>query len=144
RGVVTCMIEACRHLGIPVEGARVVVQGFGNVGSVSARLAHAAGARVVAVSDVKSGIHDPRGLDIPAVERWVAEHRVLEGFPGAEPVTNAELLTLPCDVLIPAAIQGQLTGDNADRLRCKMVVEGANGPTDLAADEILRERGIFV
>ena len=144
RGVVICMVEACRHLGIPVEGARVVVQGFGNVGAVSARLAHAAGARVVAVSDVKSGIHDPRGLDLAALDRWVAEHRTVEGFPGAEPVSNADLLTLPCDVLIPAAIQGQINGDNAPRLKCKLMVEGANGPTDLDADRILAQRGIMV
>ncbi|MEW6273435.1 MAG: Glu/Leu/Phe/Val dehydrogenase [Thermodesulfobacteriota bacterium] len=144
RGVVTCMVEACRHLGIPVEGARVVVQGYGNVGSVSARLAAAAGARVIAVSDVKSGIHDPSGLDLAAVDAWLAEHRALEGFPGADRVTNAELLELPCDVLIPAAIQNQITGANAGRLRCRMVVEGANGPTDLDADEILAARDVLV
>jgi glutamate dehydrogenase (NAD(P)+) len=144
RGVVTCMIEACRHLGLLVEGARVVVQGYGNVGSVTARLAAAAGARVVAVSDVKSGIHNPEGLDLAAVDRWVAEHHGLEGFPDADGVSNAALLELPCDVLIPAAIQNQITGANAERLRCKLVVEGANGPTDLDADEILRRRGILV
>lgn len=144
RGVVTCMIEACRYLKIPVEGARVVVQGYGNVGSVSARLAAAAGARVIAVSDATGGIHDPRGLDLAAVDRWILEHRFLEGFPDAEPVGNAELLSLPCDVLIPAAIQNQLTGDNAAALRCKLVVEGANGPTNLEADEILDDRGILV
>lgn len=144
RGVVTCMIEACRHLGLPVEGAKVVVQGYGNVGSVSARLARAAGARVVAVSDVKSGIHDPKGLDLAAVDAWLKEHRSLEGFPGAAGVSNTDLLELPCDVLIPAAIQGQITGANAERLRCKLLVEGANGPTDLDADEILARRGILV
>ena len=144
RGVVICMAEACRHVGLPVEGARVVVQGYGNVGSVSARLAAAAGARVVAVSDVKSGIHDPGGLDLVAVDRWRAEHHLLEGFPGAAGVSNAELLELPCDVLVPAAIQGQISGANAERLRCRMVVEGANGPTDLDADEILARRGILV
>jgi glutamate dehydrogenase (NAD(P)+) len=144
RGVVTCMVEACRHLGLPVEDARVVVQGYGNVGSVSARLAAAAGARVIAVSDIKNGIHNPDGLDLAAVDRWVAEHRALEGFPGAEGVTNAELLCLPCDVLIPAAIQHQITGANAERLRCRLVVEGANGPTDLDADAILARRGILV
>jgi glutamate dehydrogenase (NAD(P)+) len=144
RGVVTCMVEACRHLGLPVEDARVVVQGYGNVGSVSARLAAAAGARVIAVSDVKNGIHNPDGLDLAAVDRWVAEHRALEGFPGAEGVTNAELLCLPCDVLIPAAIQHQITGANAERLRCRLLVEGANGPTDLDADAILARRGILV
>ena len=144
RGVVTCMVEACRHLGLPVEGARVVVQGYGNVGSVSARLAAAAGARVVAVSDVKSGIHNPNGLDLAAVDRWIAEHRALEGFPEAAGVSNTELLELPCDVLVPAAIQNQITGANAERLHCKLLVEGANGPTDLDADAILRRRGILV
>jgi len=144
RGVVTCMIEACRHLGIPVEGAKVAVQGYGNVGSVSARLAAAAGARVVAVSDVKSGIHDPRGLDLAAVDGWIAQNRYLEGFPDADGVSNKDLLELPCDVLIPAAIQSQITGANAERLRCKLVVEGANGPTDLDADAILAERKILL
>jgi len=144
RGVVTCMIEACRHLGLPVEGARVVVQGYGNVGSVTARLAAAAGARVVAVSDVKSGIHNPNGLELASVDRWLAEHRQLEGFPDAEGVSNADLLTLPCDVLIPAAIQNQITASNAEHLHCKLLVEGANGPTDLEADAILRKRGILV
>jgi glutamate dehydrogenase (NAD(P)+) len=144
RGVVTCMVEACRHLGIPVEGARVVVQGYGNVGAVSARLAAAAGARVVAVSDVHDGIHDPKGLDLGAVDAWVAQHRALEGFPGADRVSNAELLELPCDVLVPAAIQNQITRANAGKLRCRMIVEGANGPTDLEADAILADRGVFV
>jgi glutamate dehydrogenase (NAD(P)+) len=144
RGVVTCMIEACRHLGIPVEGAKVVVQGYGNVGSVSARLAAAAGARVVAVSDVKSGIHNPHGLDLAAVDQWIAENRWLEGYPDAEGVSNTDLLELPCDVLIPAAIQHQITGANAERLRCKLMVEGANGPTDLEADAILARRKVLV
>jgi len=138
------LIEACRHLGLPVEGARVVVQGYGNVGSVTARLAAAAGARVVAVSDVKSGIHNPNGLELASVDRWLAEHRQLEGFPDAEGVSNADLLTLPCDVLIPAAIQNQITASNAEHLHCKLLVEGANGPTDLEADAILRKRGILV
>jgi glutamate dehydrogenase (NAD(P)+) len=131
-------------VGVPLEGARVVVQGYGQVGSAAARAALGWGARVVALSDLKSGIYRPEGLDLDAVDRWIAEHRYLEGFPGAERVGNAELLELECEVLIPAAIQNQLTQANASRLRCRIVAEGANGPTTLEADAILRDRGIFV
>jgi len=143
RGVVTCTLEACRHLGLSLEGARVAVQGYGQVGATAARIAGQLGAKIVAVSDVKSGIHAPNGLDLKQVDAWVREHRFLEGFPGGDAVSNAELLELPCDVLIPAAIQNQITGRNAGRLRCRVLVEGANGPTDLDADDVLRERGIF-
>jgi len=144
RGVVTCVDEACRHLGIALEGARVAVQGYGNVGSNAARIAAAKGARVVAVSDVKGGIHDARGLELAKVDAWVREHHFLEGFPGAESVSNAELLELDCDVLVPAALQNQLTDKNAGNVRARLVVEGANGPTSLEADAILRDRGVFV
>jgi glutamate dehydrogenase (NAD(P)+) len=144
RGLVACLVEACKHVGVPLEGARVVVQGYGQVGSAAARAALAWGARVVALSDLKSGIYRPEGLDLDAVDRWIVEHRYLEGFPGAERVGNAELLELECEVLIPAAIQNQLTQANASRLRCRIVAEGANGPTTLEADAILRDRGIFV
>jgi glutamate dehydrogenase (NAD(P)+) len=144
RGVMTCVIEACRHLNIPLAGARVVIQGYGNVGANAARIAHAQGAHVIAVSDVKGGIHDARGLDLARVDAWVREHRVLEGFPGADSITNAELLELDCDVLIPAALQNQITAQNAGAVNAQLVVEGANGPTSLEADVILRERGIFV
>ncbi len=99
---------------------------------------------MIAVSDLKCGIHDPHGLDLERVDLWIAEHGALDTFPGAEKVTNAEILELPCDVLIPAAIQNQLTGENAERIHCRIVAEGANGPTTLEADEILRKRGIFV
>ena len=144
RGVVTCAVEACRHLELSFVGARVAVQGYGNVGMNAAHLAQAQGARVVAVSDVKGGIFDPGGLDLAKVDAWQREHRFLEGFPGAEAVTNAELLELDCDVLIPAAMQSQITEANAGRVRAKLVVEGANGPTSLEADAILRARGVFV
>ncbi len=144
RGVIACALEAARERGLAFEGARVAVQGFGQVGGVAARLAAAHGAKVVAVSDVKGGLFAPNGLDLARVDRWVAEHRYLEGYPDAEPVTPHELLELPCDILIPAAIQSQLTAANAGALRCRMIVEGANGPTTLEADDILRERGIFV
>jgi glutamate dehydrogenase (NAD(P)+) len=144
RGVVTCAVEACRHLEIPFVGARVAVQGYGNVGMNAAHIAQAQGARVVAVSDVKGGILDSGGLDLAKVDAWLREHRFVEGYPGADAVTNAELLELDCDVLIPAALQGQITEANAGRVRAKLVVEGANGPTSLEADAILRERGVFV
>ena len=144
RGVMTCAAEACRHLGLSLAGARFAVQGYGNVGANAARIAHAQGARVVAVSDVKGGIHDARGLDLAKVDAWIGEHRFLEGFPGADHVSNTELLELDCDVLVPAALQGQITEHNAGRIRAKLVVEGANGPTSLEADAILRERGVFV
>jgi glutamate dehydrogenase (NAD(P)+) len=144
RGVLTCVVEACRHLGLDLEGARVAVQGFGQVGAVSARLAAGLGARVVAVSDIRSGIYSPRGLDLDRVDLWVKENRGLEGFPGADRVSNSELLTLPCDVLVPAAIQNQLTEHNADRVQARIIAEGANGPTTLEADAIFADRGVFV
>jgi glutamate dehydrogenase (NAD(P)+) len=144
RGVVTCVAEACRQLGMSLEGARIAIQGYGQVGGAAARVAAAMGARVVAVSDVKGGIHRPQGLEVAAVDRWVAEHRFLEGFPGAERVTNEELLTLPCEILIPASVSGQITERNADRLQCRILAEGANGPTTLEADRILAARNVFV
>lgn len=144
RGVIVCVVEAARHLGLPLEGARVVVQGYGEVGATAAKLIADLGAQVVGVSDVRGGIHDPKGLDLKSVDAWIAEHRFLEGFPGVDGVTNSELLQLPCEILIPAAIQNQLTERNADALQCRMIVEGANGPTNLEADDILTSRGIFV
>ena len=144
RGVVTCVIEACRELSLDLAGARVVIQGFGQVGATAARIAAQLGARVIAVSDVKGGILNEAGLDIDAVERWLPEHQFLEGFPGSDAVANDALLELPCEILIPAAVQNQITERNADRLDCRLVVEAANGPTSLEADAILAERGILV
>jgi glutamate dehydrogenase (NAD(P)+) len=144
RGVVSCLIEACRHLGLPLQGARVALQGYGNVAVTAARLAQIQGCRVVAVSDVKGGVYAPDGLDLEAVDKWVREHRFLDGFPDADRVTNAELLELPCEVLVPAAVQNQITDQNAGMLQCRVLVEGANGPTTLEADAILADRDIFV
>ena len=144
RGVVSCIVDACRHLGIGFEGARIAVQGFGQVGGATARIAAWLGARIVAVSDIKNGIYDPRGLDLARVTAHAAENRGLEGFPGADRVSNTELLALPCDILVPAAIQNQLTEKTADRVQARIVAEGANGPTTLEADAILDARGIFV
>jgi glutamate dehydrogenase (NAD(P)+) len=142
--VIACVVEASRHLGLALEGARVVVQGYGEVGATAARIARSLGARVVAVSDAKGGVFDPGGLDLAKVDAWVREHRFLEGMPGVEPISNRELLELPCEVLIPAAVQNQITETNAGRIGCRLLVEGANGPTSVAADAILAERGIFV
>lgn len=144
RGVVTCVVESCRQLGMAIEDARVAVQGSGQVGGTAAHLARNLGARVVAVSDLQGGIHDPKGLDLKMVDAWHAEHGSYRGLPGVDHVTNAELLELPCDVLIPAAIQNQITGENAERIQCRILAEGANGPTTLEADEILRRKGVHV
>ena len=144
RGVIACALDATRHLGLPFEGARVAVQGYGQVGGVAARLARAQGAKVVAVSDVKGGLYAPNGLDLARVDAWIAGHRFLEGYPAAEHVGARELLEVPCDILIPAAIQNQITATNAGALRCRMIVEGANGPTSLEADDILHDRGILI
>jgi glutamate dehydrogenase (NAD(P)+) len=144
RGVISCAVDACRHLGIAFEGARVVVQGYGNVGATVARLAVALGAKVIAVSDVKSGVLNPNGLDLARVDAWLKDHRLLEGLPDAQAISNSDLLEVPCDLLIPAAIQNQITEKNAERIQCRLLVEGANGPTTLEADSILGRRGIFV
>ncbi len=144
RGVLTCAVDACRHLKLAFEGARVVVQGHGAVGATAAQIAGTLGARVIAVSDAKSGIVNTRGLDLERLAGHVRENRFVEGFPEAEAVSNAELLELPCEILIPAAIQNQITEKNADRIQCRLLVEGANGPTSLEADAILANRGIFV
>jgi glutamate dehydrogenase (NAD(P)+) len=144
RGCVCTMREALAHLGMPMAGARVAVQGFGNVGRATVRLAHQAGARVVAVSDEWGGVYHPQGLDVVALIRHDQEAGRVGGFVHAEPLTNAELLELDCEVLIPAALGHQLTAANAGRVRARMVVEGANGPTTPAADRILEERGILL
>src|ERR671925_707256 len=144
RGVVYCVQEASSLLKIPVQGSRVVVQGFGNVGSVTAALMNELGARVIAVSDAQGGVYHDGGLDIPQLLKHQQEQKTVAGFPEAEAITNADLLTLPCDILVPAALERQITAANAREVQCRILAEGANGPTTPEADEILRERGIFV
>jgi glutamate dehydrogenase (NAD(P)+) len=142
-----CMIvtkEALKHLGMQAKGARVAVQGFGNVGSIAAELLQKEGFTIVAVSDVKGGIHNARGLDIADVLAWRAKHRYLEGYPKAEAITNDQLLELECDVLVPAALENVITAANAERIRAKVIIEGANGPTAANADAILDRKGVFV
>jgi glutamate dehydrogenase (NAD(P)+) len=143
-GVVLITEEVLRKKNWQTAGATVAVQGFGNVGGAAARLFHARGAHVVAVSDVSGGVSNPRGLDIPALVTYVAQNGSVAGFPDSEPVTNAEILETACDVLVPAALQGQITAENAPRIRAKMVVEGANGPTTPDGDAILQDRGILL
>jgi glutamate dehydrogenase (NAD(P)+) len=143
-GVVMCAERACERLGMPLADQRCVVQGFGNVGGVAATELDARGATVIAVSDISGGVHSPDGLDIPELHRYVAEHGSLAGFDRCERMTNEELLELPCDVLVVAAREDQLTGLNAARVHARLVVEGANGPTTIEADAIFAERGISV
>jgi len=144
RGVAYVTAEAMAHLGLPLAGARVVVQGFGNVGSVAARMLNGMGCRVVAVSDVQGGIYNPEGLDVPALLAVVRAGQWVRQYPEGEPVSNEELLLLPCEILIPAALGGQLTADNAGAVQTRLIVEGANGPATAEADHRLRERGIFI
>jgi glutamate dehydrogenase (NAD(P)+) len=141
-GVVMVTERACDRLGWRLGDQRCVVQGFGNVGGIAALELAERGATVVAVSDVSGGIYNEQGLDVAAAHAWVSDNGTLAGFPGTEPVTNAELLELPCDILVLAALEDQLTAENAPRLDTKLVVEGANGPTSIEADAILGERGI--
>jgi glutamate dehydrogenase (NAD(P)+) len=143
-GVVMVADQAARRLGFELAGHSCVVQGFGNVGGVAASELHERGARVIAVSDVSGGAHAEAGLDVPALHAYVAEHGSLTGYDRCERITNEQLLELPCDVLVLAAREDQLTSANADRVHASLVVEGANGPTTIEADEILGERGIPV
>jgi glutamate dehydrogenase (NAD(P)+) len=143
-GVVMTAERACQRLGIAIDTQRCVVQGFGNVGGVAASELHEKGATVVAVSDISGGVHDPNGLDIPELHAYVAEHGSLEGYDRCVRITNEQLLELECDILIVAAREDQLTGENAARVHAKLIVEGANGPTTLEADAIFAERAIPV
>ena len=143
-GVVMVIERACQRLGWNLADQRCVVQGYGNVGSVAARELDGHGALVLAVSDISGGVYDEEGLDLDDVDAWLAEQRSLESYPYGEHVSNEELLELPCDILVLAALEDQLTGENAPRIDTKMVAEGANGPTSIEADAILAERGILV
>lgn len=146
RGVIACMVEALKQhgRGKSKEDTALVIQGFGNVGSNAAAYAHSLGFKIVGVSDVDGGLYNPNGLDIGALRNYVAETGGLKGSALGDEVTNGELLTLPCDVLIPAAMEGQLTEKNADHIQAWMIVEGANGPTTPEADDIINSRGIFL
>src|SRR5919199_2219564 len=144
RGLTIVTRETLRRTGRELADARIAIQGFGNVGSNAAKLLHQAGARVVAVSDVGGAIHDPRGLDLPRLLAYHRETTQLRGFPGTQQLDNESLLRLPVDVLLPAAMEQQITADNAAEIQAPIIVEGANGPTTPEADEILSRRGVLV
>ncbi len=144
RGVQFVTREAMLDLGMLPEDCSVVIQGFGNVGSISARLLHELGCKVVAVSDISGGVYNARGIDIHRALRYSKEHGSLKGLRETEPVSNAELFELPCDVLVPAALENQITAKNASRIKARLVVEAANGPTTPEADRILIDRGVTI
>jgi glutamate dehydrogenase (NAD(P)+) len=144
RGILISAREAMQRLGKPLAGATLAVQGFGNVGSQSARLLHESGARMVAVSDLKGAIRNDRGIDTHALLKHHAEFKTVVGFKGAEAMDPKDLLTMPVDILVPAATENQITEDNAAKVRAKVVVEGANGPTSPEADPILLDNGVLV
>jgi len=144
RGCMFVTREALLRMGRPVSGARVVVQGFGNVGSISAELMAEQGMKILAVSDKEGGIFNPKGLDLPDILAHVAKQQPLKAYKNADRITNEELLALECDVLVPAALENVITEDNADKIRAAIICEGANGPTTAGADEILQQKGIFV
>jgi glutamate dehydrogenase (NAD(P)+) len=144
RGVMIVTRESAKHVGFDIKGARIAVQGFGNVGSISAELLAEIGAKIVAVTDWKGGVYNPAGLDIPKLIEHVAEHRTVDGYSGGDRLAHQDLFKLDVDVLIPAALENQITMDNAPGIRARVVVEGANGPTTPDAHRHLHERGVFV
>jgi glutamate dehydrogenase (NAD(P)+) len=144
RGIMFVVNEAIKRFGMTPPQTRVVVQGSGNVGGIGAQLMHEAGYKIVAISDVNGGIYNADGIDIPAALKHLSATRSFAEFPNVERVSNKGLLELDCDVLVPAATENQITSENADRVTCKILAEGANGPTTAAADKILHDKGVFV
>jgi glutamate dehydrogenase (NAD(P)+) len=144
RGLVYLIHEAAGRIGLDPKHAKAVVQGFGNVGSNTARFLEELGVRIIAVSDVSTGVYNEKGLSVNTLLDYVEQHKVLKGYPEGEAISNEEMLELPCDILAPCALQNQITAKNAARIKCKLLAEGANGPTTLEADEILNQRGVFI
>ncbi|HEY7864011.1 MAG TPA: Glu/Leu/Phe/Val dehydrogenase, partial [Thermoanaerobaculia bacterium] len=144
RGLMLIAREAAPLRGLTLKGSKVVVQGFGNVGSIAARMCHEQGATILAVSDIHGGIRSSKGIDIPALIAHYEKGRTFEGFAGVEKVSNTDLLELECDILIPAANENQIRAKNAPNIKAKIIVEGANGPTTQRADEVLNAKGILV
>jgi len=144
RGLLFVINEAIKRFKMTPQQTRVVVQGSGNVGGIGAKLLYEAGYKVVAISDVRGGIYNRDGINITQALNYLQATRSFEGYEGVEVVSNQELLELECDVLVPAATENQITSQNADRLKCKVLAEGANGPTTAAADQLLHEKGVFV
>jgi glutamate dehydrogenase/leucine dehydrogenase len=143
RGIQFCVREAVKHLKMDLKNCRVAVQGFGNVGSIGAELIAQDGAKIVAVSDIKGAIHNPAGLDMPALLDYLKKTGSVLGFPGAQPL-NTSIIEYDCDILIPAALENQITVENAGRVKARVIAEGANGPTMHEADAILNAAGKFV
>jgi glutamate dehydrogenase (NAD(P)+) len=144
RGVMIVTREAVRHLEFDIIGATVAIQGFGNVGSVSASLLQRVGAKIVAVVDWKGGVYNPAGLDVPHLIEWTNQHRTVTGFPEADPLPADQIFAVDADILIPAALENQITTANAGSIKAKVVIEGANGPTTPDAHRQLHERGVCV
>ena len=144
RGVMIVTRETAKHLGLDITGATIAVQGFGNVGSVSAQLLSRLGAKIVAVTDWKGGVHNPKGLDVDKLIAWTADHKTVAGFPQADPLAADQIFGMDVDVLIPAALEKQITMANAPKIKARIVAEGANGPTEPDAHRHLHERGVFV
>jgi glutamate dehydrogenase (NAD(P)+) len=144
RGVMIAGREAGKAHGVPLRDARIAIQGFGNVGSISAKMFYLEGAKVIAVSDVNGAIQNKAGLDVPGLLEYMAKKKTVVGFPGSIPLDAEDLLTIDCDILVPAALENQITGENANDIRAKIILEGANGPTTHDADEILQKKGVVV
>ena len=143
-GLFFVLEEAAKYIKIHLEGKKVAVLGFGNVGSSIAKLVHQAGCKIIAVTDIFGGIHNDKGIDPFELEKQVTQTGSIVNFPGTEPIDNESLIALPCDILIPAAVEGQINRDNADKVKARIILEGANGPTTLEADEILKEKKVLV
>jgi glutamate dehydrogenase (NAD(P)+) len=145
RGVMICCDKAIEQLRMKREGCRVIIQGFGNVGSQAAMLMHEAGYKIIGAADVNGGLYNEKGIDVPKLYDWVYTLRKpLQEFDGGEKLTSREILFRPCDILIPAAIENQITSENAHRVDCRILCEGANGPTTAHADAIIEKKGIFI
>jgi len=144
RGIMISCDEAIKKLGLRKETTRVIVQGFGNVGSNAALLMAEAGYKIIGILEVDGGLYNKNGIDVKALSEHRQKNRTITGFPGADKVDPAELLVTECDILIPAATENQITSRNAERVKCKILAEGANGPTTASADEVLADKGIFV
>ena len=144
RGVMICAREAAKHLGFELNGSRVAVQGFGNVGAIGAQLMAQQGAKIIGVTDWKGGVQNDNGLDIPKLQEWVANNKTVAGFPGGEPLGAKDVFKLDAQILVPAALEKQITAENVNDIKARLIVEGANGPTTHEAQKVLNERGVFV
>ena len=144
RGVMIVAREAAKHLGFDLKGTRVAVQGFGNVGSIGAQLMARQGAKIIAVTDWKGGVYDPAGLDVDKLIEYVRQNKTVNGYPDAEPLGQKDVFKTDAEILIPAALEKQITSENVNDIKAKLIVEGANGPTTPDAHRVLHERGVFV